>query len=141
MIEINHTLFIQLVNFLIMVLFLHFFLFKPIMEVVERRNGKMNSMKNDTAKFLQNAEKAVENYEKKLEEMKKVSSGILHAARQEAMEQQEKILREAREKFTEQIDKAKGEIENQSKKALETLHKEAGKISSSVAQKILGRSI
>jgi len=139
MIEINETLIYQFINFLILIFFLNHFLFKPIMEVVERRNGKLRSFANDTAKFKQKADDAVREYDEKLSQMKKSSAAILLSARQQSAAEYEKIIKESRQNFAQQIDKAKEEIQKESAKTSAALKKEAQAISRSIASRLLGR--
>lgn len=139
MIEINLTLIYQFINFMVLIFFLNHFLFKPVMEVVERRNNKLRTFASDTAKFRQKAEVAVKGYDEKLSQMKKSSAAILLAARQQSAAEHEKIIKESRQKFAQQMDKAKKEIEKESAKTSAALKKEADAISRNIASRLLGR--
>ena len=139
MIEFNETLLYQFINFLVLIFFLNHFLFKPVMEVVERRNNKLRTFANDTAKFKQKGEEAVKGYDEKLSQMKKSSAAILLAARQQSAAEHEKIIKESRQKFVQQMDKAKEEIEKESAKTSAALKKEADAISRDIASRLLGR--
>lgn len=139
MIEINATLLYQFINFLLLIFFLNHFLFKPVMEVVERRNKKLRTFSKDTAKFKLKAEDAVKGYDEKLAQMKKSSAAILLAARQQSAAEHEKIIKESRQKFSQQMDTAKKEIEKESAKTSAALKKEAEAISLSIASTLLGR--
>jgi len=139
MIEINETLIYQFINFLVLMFFLNHFLFKPIMEVVERRNNKLRSFANDTAKFTQKSEEAVKGYDEKLSQLKKSSAAILLSARQQSAAEHEKIIKESRRKYALQIEKAKEEIEKTSARTSAALKKEAEAISREIASRLLGR--
>ena len=139
MIEINETLIVQFVNFLVLIFFLNYFLFKPVMEVVERRNNKLRSFANDTAKFAKKSEEAVKGYEEKLSRMKKDSAAVLLAARQQSAAEHDKIIKESRRNYAQQIEKAKQEIEKESAQTSAVLRKEAEAISREIASRLLGR--
>lgn len=139
MIEINLTLIYQFINFMVLIFFLNHFLFKPVMEVVERRNNKLRTFANDTAKFKAKAEVAVKGYDDKLSEMKKNSAAILLEARQQSAAEHEKIIKDSRQKFAQQMDKAKEDIQKESGKASTALKKEAEAISRNIASRLLGR--
>ncbi len=141
MIDINGTFFIQLVNFLIMVFFLNYFLFKPVLAMVERRNEKMRSLKSDAARNKDKGEKVMGKYENKLTEMRKETSGMLAAARKDGLAEQGKIVGQARKEFTRQIEDAKSEIGRESKKASESLKKHIEEISADIAKTLLGREV
>lgn len=139
MIEINATLLYQFINFMILMFFLNYFLFKPVLEVVERRNKKLRTFANDTAKFTKKADEAVKEYDEKLSQMKKSSAAILLASRQQSAAEHDKIIKESRQKFTQQIDQAKEEIAKESAKTAAALKKEAAAISRDIASRLLGR--
>lgn len=141
MIEINETFFIQLVNFLIMVFFLNHFLFKPVLEMVERRNKKMRSLSSDAAKSENNAQKAIDEYDAKMGKMRKETSRILMEARQQAVAEQEKILSSARKGFKSQMEEAIAKIQSESKEASGVLQAEAESISRQMVARLLGRSM
>lgn len=141
MIELNGTVFIQLINFFIMVIFLNHFLFKPIMEVVEKRNNAIKSLNSDNAKFSENADRAMREYDSKMLGLKKETADILLVARRSADREQEEIIGDARDKFRRRMETAKEEIKRHSDSALEELRADAKGISSDIAKKILGRGI
>ncbi len=140
MIDLDFSFFIQWVNFLILLVFLNHFLFKPILEMVERRNKRLGSLNTDAARFNEKSENAIEQYKKLHGEMKKESSSILQSARQESIAEQESILQKARGEFAERVERARGEIAGEVEEANKNLEKEAGKISVEIADKLLGRS-
>jgi len=141
MIELNETVFIQLINFFIMIFFLNHFLFKPIMKVVEKRNNTIRSLNSDNAKFRENADAAMREYDSKMLELKKEAADILMTARRRADHEQEEIISSARDKFKRQMETAKEEIKRYSDNALEELRADVKGISRDIAEKILGRGI
>ncbi len=140
MIDLDFSFFIQWINFLILLVFLNHFLFKPVLEVVERRNKRLSSLNADVSRFSEKSESAIQQYEKLHGEMKKESSSILQSARQESIAEQENILQKARGEFTEKVESARKEIAGEVQEANKNLGKEAGKISMEIAAKLLGRS-
>jgi len=141
MIELNGTFLIQLVNFLVMMLFLNFFLFKPVMAIVEKRNKAMKSLSDETAKFAADAEKLLSAYDAKNAEVKKTTALILLAARQQGVAEQEQTLKAARDRYAETFDAAMAQMESQIQGAKAGLKGEADKISRQMASRLLGRNV
>lgn len=141
MIELNGTILIQLVNFFIMILFLNRFLFRPVMEVVEKRNGVLRSLNSDNAKFKENADRAMREYDSKMSDMKKETADILLAARRRANKEQEEIVSSARDKLRSQMETAREEIKRRSDIALEEIRSDVKGISRDIAEKIIGRGV
>jgi len=140
MIEVNWTFFLQLANFLVLVYLLNRFLFKPIMENVEKRDEKLKALSEETAILNEKADKLLENYEKSLEETKKMTHEMLHKARQDANAEQEKIIGKARAEFSVQVGKANEDIKKYAQTASEELKKEASAISKVMISKIVGEN-
>lgn len=139
MIELNVSFLIQLVNFFAMILFLNFFLFKPVMEIVDRRNKSLKGLSTDAAAAANDAAKLLKEYEERAAEAKRASSAILIASRQAAAAEQEKILKDARQRYAETVDAALSKIKADIKGAEAGLKGEAEKLSRDMATRFLGR--
>lgn len=124
-----------------MIFFLNRFLFRPIMEVVEKRNSTIRSLNSDNAKFRENADMAMQKYDSKMLELKHEEAGILLAAHRRADHEQEEIVSGARDKFKQKMEAAREEIKRRSDTALEELRADVKGISRDIAEKILGRGI
>jgi F-type H+-transporting ATPase subunit b len=140
MIEINWTFFVQLANFLVLIFLLNRFLFKPILENVERREARLKEFTLDAERLGRRTEELVEEYSGNLEEAKKRTSDTLHKAKQEASAEQVKIIQEARKEFSNQVEKAMVDIEQYAEKAEKELKKEAEAISAEITSKIMGKN-
>ncbi|MBW2086726.1 MAG: ATPase, partial [Deltaproteobacteria bacterium] len=56
MIEINASLFIQVVNFLLMLLVLNYLLYRPIQGVLRQRREKIDGFESDIERLIEKAE-------------------------------------------------------------------------------------
>lgn len=141
MIELNESFLIQLVNFFAMILFLNYFLFKPVMEIVDKRNKALKGLSSDAAKAANDADKFVKDYEDRGAEAKRATAAILVAARQTAAVEQEKILKDARQRYAETVDAALVKIKADIKGAEAGLKGESEKLSREMAVRLLGREV
>ncbi len=139
MIELNVSFLIQLINFFAMILFLNYFLFKPVMEIVDRRNKTLKGLSTDAAKAANDAAKSMKELDDRAAEAKRATSAILITARQAAAAEQEKILKDARQRYTETVDAALVKIKADIKGAEAGLKGEAEKLSRDMATRLLGR--
>lgn len=140
MIEINWTFFLQLANFLVLIILLNRFLFNPILRNVEKREAKLKEFTLDAEKLSRRTEELVGEYDAKLEEAKKRTSDTIHKAKHEAGAEQDKIIQEARKDFSSQIDKAMVDISQYAENAEKELKKEADAISAEITSKIMGKN-
>jgi F-type H+-transporting ATPase subunit b len=139
MIELNESFLMQLANFFAMILFLNYFLFKPVMEIVDRRNKALKGLHTDAAKAANDAAKSMKEYDERAAEAKRATSAILISSRQAAAAEQETILRDARQRYAETVDAALVKIKADIKGAEAGLKGEAEKLSRDMATRLLGR--
>lgn len=139
MIELNGTFLIQIVNFFVMVLFLNYFLFKPVMEMVEKRNKALKSLHTDAAKASNEADQTVKQLEERAAEAKKAMSSSIASARQQAILEQESIMKDARRRYAETLDAALEKVGAEMAAARKQLKGESENISREMAKRILGR--
>ena len=92
MIEFNSSFFLQLINFLVLILILHLFLFKPILKNLNKRNDLIRSLKEDTESLNKKADRLVEEYNISIANTKKESMDIINKAKAEAVTEQNRII-------------------------------------------------
>jgi F-type H+-transporting ATPase subunit b len=141
MVEINLTIVVQVIQFLILVFILNRLLFKPIGQVLAERQQKITSWEEKTQNLQETARLNLEKYENQLIE-----------ERLKARESQEQLTKELKEKEDENI-KAVSEkaalIVAQTQQALEQererlrveLRQQAKELSQILAEKVLGREL
>lgn len=139
MIELNESFLYQLANFIVLIFFLNYFLFKPVMAIVDKRNAALKGFNGDAAKAANDAAKAMKEYEELGAEARRASAAALIAARQAAAAEQEKILKDARQRYTETVDAALAKIKADIKGAEAGLKGETEKLSRDMATRLLGR--
>ncbi len=141
MVEINLTIVVQVIQFLILVFVLNRLLFKPIGQVLAERQQKITSWEEKTQNLQETARLNLEKYENQLTE-----------ERLKARESQEQLTKELKEKEDENI-KAVSEkaalIVAETQQALEQererlrveLRQQAKELSQILAEKVLGREL
>jgi F-type H+-transporting ATPase subunit b len=141
MVEINLTIVVQVIQFLILVFILNRLLFKPIGQVLAERQQKIASWEEKTQNLQETARLNLEKYENQLTE-----------ERLKARESQEQLTRELKKKEDENI-KAVSEkaalIVAETQQALEQererlrveLRQQAKELSQILAEKVLGREL
>ena len=141
MIEFNSSFFLQLINFLVLILILHLFLFKPILKNLNKRNDLIRSLKEDSESLNKKADRLVEEYNVSIATAKKESIDIINKAKTEAITEQNRIISDAKEKFSEMVDDAKKQIHAESETAYLKLKEGAEPLSKLLAKKVLGREV
>lgn len=141
MVDIDYTLFIQLVLFLLLIWILNQVLYKPLLRIMDRRKEILDKAQEEVKTVQETIDGRVAEYEEKI-----------RSAKMEAMGQKGDLAKEGSEAAKAITDKAKGEIagmmgefqaklEKELASARELLRSQSLRISSEIAEKVLGRSI
>lgn len=141
MLNIDGTLIIQIVNFLILLLILNFILFRPIRRILARREDEMNSRQKTIDDYKEQAEKNEKGIEEGVVQARKEGYTEKEALKTQGLEGEREILQEAGGGVEQKLSAAKKEIESKIAVARETLESQVASFSDELAQKILGRSI
>ena len=141
MLNIDGTLFIQIVNFVLLLLVMNIILFRPIRKVLARREGEMNSRQKTIGEFQEQAEKNEKDIEEGVVQARKEGYAEKEALKTQGLEGERDILQEAGGGVEQKLNAAKQEIESKIAVARKTLEDQVAGFSDELAQKILGRSI
>ena len=141
MVDINYTVFIQLFNFLLLIWILNQVLYKPLLQIMDRRKEILDKAQEEVKTVQETIDRRVAAYEEKI-----------RAAKMEAMGQKGDLAKEGADAAKVITDKAKGEIaglmgefqaklEKELASARDLLRNQSRVISLEIAEKVLGRSI
>ncbi|HPU30432.1 MAG TPA: ATP synthase F0 subunit B [Syntrophorhabdaceae bacterium] len=141
MIDFNYTLLIQFINFLILLILLNIFLFKPVLKILNKREDAIGSNFEKAKRLKEDVEKLQKQYEEKVLELKRPIIQEKDSTITEAHNTSMRIIEKAREELSEELSRIKRQIQEDQKKVFESLKMEVDRLSSEAAEKILKRSI
>ena len=127
----------------IFVLFLaaSYFFFNPVREMLEKRKQKIKDDLSNAAKASEEADALKTEYTDKLKDIDKEAEGILADARKRALDNENRIVAEAREEANRIIERARNEAELEKQKAADDVKKEMVVLASLIAGKVVKASI
>ncbi|MDZ7762257.1 MAG: F0F1 ATP synthase subunit B [Desulfovermiculus sp.] len=137
MIELNITLIIQLVNFLILLALLNVLIYKPIRGVVKERQAKMSSDLTEIERFNQQASSKLGEYQTALDRARKEAADIRESEKKTAVSEEKDILAAAGEEGATVLNAARKDIEAQSQEARKALSQQVKKYAKLVTDKVL----
>ncbi|MDR0402653.1 MAG: F0F1 ATP synthase subunit B [Treponema sp.] len=141
MLDFSVTFFITVINLLVLFFLLRAFLFKPVRKFIEDRNRKIRDDINRAEKDSWDAKKLLEQYEQKLAGAEADAEALIGAAREQALEEAEKI-REAGKAEAERITAAaRAQAENERRAALALFRAEAAVLVAQAAGRLLKREL
>lgn len=141
MVTINATFFAQILNFLILVLILAKFAYKPLLKVMEERKEKIASDLQAADKAKADAEAVKAEYAAKLADAKAEAQAIIDNARKTAAAAHDKIMADTKAEQEQVIAAAKESIAMEQKKAMEQVRAQVIELSMAVAGKIVEQKL
>lgn len=138
MVQIDYfTFFAQVVNFLVLILLLRFFLYRRIIKAMDERENGISRRLQEAKDLKVEAEKEKGEYQKEKQELSQKRESILIEARKEAQTISEELKKKARSEVDESKDKWLEEVERQKKVFLTDLRKRSGEKIFSIASRVL----
>ena len=128
-----------ILNLFIQVYLIKRFLFKPINEILEKRNADAEIQ--DATKAKEEAQAMKAEYEENMQNAKNKASEILTTAQKTAAIQSEEMLREASRQAAALKEKAEADIVQEKRKAVNELKDEIGGMAMEIAGKVIEREV
>jgi len=140
-INLNVTLLIQVVNFLILIALLSKFLFKPLTKfLADRAAGIEQSLVEAKAARLAVAN-AGEAHKAQILATQREAAALREQVQREGEAERQRLLQASREETQRLVAEARAAIETEAKRARMALREEAVTLSLAVAERLLGRAL
>ena len=139
--QLLHDAVLLAIAVFVMFLFLSYMLFNPAREMLKKRQDKVKNDIDSAEKSREDAAKLKEEYENRLREIHKEEDAILSAARQKALENETKIIDQAKAEAANIIERANHQAELEMKKAQDEIKKDIITVASMVAGKAVGEKL
>jgi F-type H+-transporting ATPase subunit b len=140
-INLDKTLILQMINFLIILWILNRFVFKPILGILEKRRERIQQSGQTVQALESRAAQQWESYQRQLQEAKIEANLEKERIKGEGLEAQRKLLEAARTESHSMLEETRKRIGKEVTKERELLIHQAEQIAVEMAEKILGRRL
>lgn len=137
MLSLDWNLLITVINLVIFYVLLRIFLFKPVNNIIEKREKLIADRLSDAQKKNDDAEELKKQYRASLDNAENEGEQIKKASREEARAEYGRIVADANKKAGRIIDKAKVTAEGEYQKVVETAQQQIAEMAASAALKIV----
>jgi F-type H+-transporting ATPase subunit b len=141
MINPDITLFIQMINVLILLFVLNFILFRPIRKIIKERNQIVETFNSDIASLTGEAQSSMEKFEVKILEARQEGVGRVQSMKDEGEQAEVELIATTTQEVQTKIDEARKKVASDIQDARTELQKQVQTFSVAVTEKILERSI
>lgn len=135
------TIIFAIVNFLVLMGILTKFLYRPFLDMLDRRKQSIKDAFDNAEMTNRKADEKLEAYNKKLARVEADGRDIIKNARLKADEQAQMIIEEANQKASRMIKQAETQIERERQQALEEMKNQITELSMLAAVKIVEREL
>lgn len=141
MVNLDYTLWIQMVNFLLLIVILHFLLYKPILGIIEKRKSKFESNAQEVQSLQKTIDQKMAEYEEKLRQAKIAAMTRRQEQVGEGTAEAQKIIDAVRADIPALLETFQSQLDRQIAAAKQTLQEQSHDISKEIAEKVLGRPL
>jgi F-type H+-transporting ATPase subunit b len=139
--NIDSTFFIQVINFIILIVVLNWLLVKPTLRVLEERKVRVEGSEEEARRLTAEADKNIQDYEQSLATARIDAGRQKEQIRMEGIERENEIIKAAREQSRKTVEDMKLRIEKEAREASSVMKNEVKALSAQIAEKVLGRSV
>jgi len=141
MIEINQSLVIQIVNFIIFLWILNYLIFKPIVRVLNERRERIEGTSEKARLMEAEIQKKLEEYEAKIQEAKGQAANEKERVRRQGEDLAKEIVERARTEMARDIPIIRKQIAGEAERVKGELEQRAQEMAREIACRVLGREI
>ncbi|MCX5872854.1 MAG: hypothetical protein NTY51_06415 [Deltaproteobacteria bacterium] len=141
MINVNFTLFIQLINFLILLLLLNALLYKPVLGKIREREAQVKADRDEASLLETEVLEQEKKHQEALIEARQVAGKEKAELLAAAKKTEADILEKARIEAARIVDEMRLSIQAESEKVRTALKGEMAPLAQSISEKIIGRAI
>lgn len=141
MIEIDKTLFVQVVVFLAFAFLMNRFAFKPFLRFLEQRHRRIFGAKEEAERLKEEAERLARAYEEELKRHREEIFRERVVLREEAKREREAKLEALKEEIHAQVEGARQKIRQEAERAMRDLEALCEDLAIKVAERLLGRPL
>lgn len=141
MIELNWTLFIQIINFLLLVFLLNKVLYKPIRGALADREARINGYETDISMLSGNCQQVQGDIQAEITTARKIGFEKREMIKKEGSDAEGSLLERVKKETEAEWEQMEKKIKDDMAAAREALRPQAQSFAEDLAAKILGRAI
>ncbi|MDP2919110.1 MAG: F0F1 ATP synthase subunit B [Dehalococcoidia bacterium] len=135
------TFLAQIANFIILLVILRLFAYKPFINMMEQRSNRIRESLAEAEKVKQEAAKAEDDFKKRLESASKEGQEVIARAMRTGEEARQRALLEAKQDAQALVERARAEIQRERDEAINELRGEFADLTITAAEKVIEKSL
>jgi F-type H+-transporting ATPase subunit b len=141
LIEVNWTLGVQLVSFLLLLTVLYKLMYRPLVAALEGRTAAIQQQLAEAQAAREEAQRALGAMEERIRAAQADAQALRERALREAAELRDRLSAEARQEAARLIDGAQAQIDQEVRGARAELRAEVGVLATQIAERLIRKSL
>ena len=141
MINVNGSLIIQMINFLLLIWLLNVVLYRPIRDIIARRHEKVTGLEEGIEQFGQDLADKDTALKVGMREAREKGLAEKAVLEQEAREEEKKLIEQVNEKARADFAEIRERVAKETDEVRKSLQKKITVFADEISQKILGRAV
>jgi F-type H+-transporting ATPase subunit b len=141
MIKVDGSLFVQIANFLVLIWLLNIILYKPIRNVLIKRNEKVKGLEQNIDMFKRDAKEREDTFANGIKAARVKGLKEKEALLSTASEEERNIIEEINQKAQADLAEVRAKIVKDTEAVRKSLQQEIDEFASAIGKKILGRTV
>lgn len=131
----------QIVNFILILLVLRAFAYKPVLQMLGTRKRKIQESLDYAEKVKADAAAQQKEFERRIDEARREAAQAAQSATQVAEKERERILAQAREEGRQIVEQARGQLDYERKQMMAELRERVVDLSMLAAHRVIGQAM
>jgi F-type H+-transporting ATPase subunit b len=140
-IEINGTVVVELVTFLIMLAILARYVYPEVVKVAEARQRAIAEQLEEAEQARAAAEARLNEAEAKLTDARKTAQGVIDAATKSGEQLRQELKQKAEDESKRTVEAARKEIEAERERAIQSVRSEVANLVVAATEKVIGETL
>ncbi|HEC97433.1 MAG TPA: hypothetical protein ENI58_04655 [Nitrospirae bacterium] len=137
MLELNKWFFVQLANFLILLVLLNILLFRPLLNLFKERKENIDGAIEEAKSLTEKKDEGLSRFNKELFDAREKAKDFYNTLRQEGLLKQKEIVAQAQEVALKEIEVAQAEIRRETEKVRKLLGDDVRRFSEEIVEKLV----
>lgn len=139
--EINATLLVSAISFLVFIFIMNKILYKPVLEIMEKRQNYIDSNKNEAQEHHKNAQSLIQEKDEKISQAQRKSRDIVAAKTDALKEERTRVLNDTKNNAAAYFGEQKQNLANQKQQTAADMKFDVADMANRLTTKLMGEGV
>src|SRR5574344_102760 len=139
--EINATILVSAISFLVFIFIMNKILYKPVLDIMEKRQNYIDSNKSDADEQNKKAEALLKDKDEKLSATQRKSRDIVASKADALKEEKAKVLTDTKDTVNQYFNEQKENLSNQKNEVSANMQSDVADLANHLTSKLMGDGV